>query len=133
MAKAVHIDVLDQALNYIKNNGDRLCICSDQPTTVDQALNQAYDTPAGYNIATKTISGTDYTGPGTGDTSGRKVAVNAATGLTAVDTKNATHVAIVKNVATTALLYVTTCTSQSCTSGNTVNTPAWDIEIRDPT
>jgi hypothetical protein len=31
-----------------------------------------------------------------------------------------------------ALLYVTTCTSQALTAGNTVTVPAWDIEIADP-
>ncbi len=41
----------------------------------------------------------------------------------------ATHVALADG---TRLLYVTTCTSQALTSGNTVNFPAWDIEIADP-
>jgi hypothetical protein len=48
-----------------------------------------------------------------------------------VDTSGtATHVALCD---ATRLLYVTTCTSQALTSGNTVNIPAWDIEIADPT
>jgi hypothetical protein len=42
----------------------------------------------------------------------------------------ATHVALVDG---TRPLYVTTCTSQALTSGNTVNFPVWDIEIADPT
>jgi hypothetical protein len=29
--------------------------------------------------------------------------------------------------------YVTTCTQQTLTSGNTVNIPAFDIEVGDPT
>jgi len=35
-------------------------------------------------------------------------------------------------VSGSVLYYVTTCTSQALTSGNTVNFPAWDIEIADP-
>jgi hypothetical protein len=31
------------------------------------------------------------------------------------------------------LLFVTTCTSQALVSGNTVNFPAWDIEVAAPT
>ena len=36
-------------------------------------------------------------------------------------------------VADTTLRYVTTCSSQAVTAGNTVNFPAWDIEVADPT
>jgi hypothetical protein len=36
-------------------------------------------------------------------------------------------------VSNSKLLYVTTCTSQSLTSGGTVTVPAWDIEIADAT
>ena len=126
MAKSVHDDVLDSALNYLKNNGDRLCICSAEPTTYTEAITT-------YKLAITTIDSADYTGPANGDTSGRKIAVNAQTGITVDSSGNATHVAIAKSVATSTLLYVTTCTSQALTSGNTVNTPAWDIEIADPT
>ena len=46
----------------------------------------------------------------------------------------ATHIALVR-VGDTTLLYVTTCTSQALVANgsNTVNFPAWDVEIADPT
>jgi hypothetical protein len=52
-----------------------------------------------------------------------------------IDTSGtATHVALLF-VGSVTLLYVTTCTSQALTANgsNTVNFPAWDIEIADPT
>ena len=44
-------------------------------------------------------------------------------------TGTTTHIAINDGVD----FYVTTCTSQALTSGNTVTIPAWDIEFADPT
>jgi len=126
MVKTVHDDVLDAALNYIKNNGDRLCICSAQPTSYTEAITT-------YKLAILTIDSADYTGPSNGDASGRKIRINAQTGITVDSSGDAVYVAIAKSTATTALLYVTSCTTQTLTSGNTVNTPVWDIEILDPT
>jgi len=49
-----------------------------------------------------------------------------------IDTSGtATHIALDDG---TTLRYVTTCTSLALTSGagNTVNFPAWDVEVADP-
>lgn len=123
MAKIVHDDVLDGALNILKNNATRLCICSAQPTTYTEAITT-------YELADVTIDSTDFTNAN-GDTSGRKTTVGAQTSVTVDNSGTATHVALV-DVANSKLLYVTTCTSQALTGGNAVNTPAWDIEIADP-
>jgi hypothetical protein len=132
MAKSVHNNVLDAALNYLKNNANRLVVCTDAP---NYAQAQGNFDSSGYRLAEKTITASDFTGPAEGDTSGRKIAVDAASSMSingiASGAQNATHVALVKQHATAssqAVLYVTTCTSQS----NKVNTPAWDIELRDP-
>lgn len=125
MAKSVHDDVLDAALSYVKTNGTRLCVCSTQPTTHTEALTT-------YMLAIKTISSSDYTGPANGDTNGRKVTVNAANSVSVTNSGDAQHVAVV-DFANSKLLYVSTCTLQTLTAGNTVNVPAWDIEISDPT
>ena len=142
MNKNVHNDVLDQALNYLKSNGNRLVIMTQEaPTTASGYANAQKDhKSSGYRIAEATISASDFTGPADGDTSGRKVAVNAQSslsinGITSSGSESATHVALVKqhsSASSQAVLYNTTCTSQSLTEGNKVNTPAWDIEIRDP-
>ena len=124
MAKLVHDDVLDSALNYIKNNSTRICVCNAQPTTYTEAVTT-------YKLAIKTIVGTDFTGPANGDTSGRKLTSNQHTGITVDTTGTATHIALADS-ATSKLLFVTTCTSQALTAGNTVTIPAWDDEIADP-
>lgn len=124
MAKTVHDDVLDQALNYVKTNATRLSACSQQPTTYTEAITT-------YKLAIKTISSIDFTGPVNGDVSGRKVTTNSQAGVTVDSTGDATHIALCDSV-NSKLLMVTTCTTQTLTSGNTVNFPAYDFEINDP-
>jgi hypothetical protein len=132
MGKQVNDAVLDAALNHLKNNSTRLVVCSAEPTTYALAQTN-YDT-AGYRLAQATITNTDFTGPENGTTSGRKIAVNAQADMDidgVAAAANATHVALVDTV-NELVLYVTTCTSQSLTGGNKVNTPSWEVEIRDP-
>jgi hypothetical protein len=123
MAKLVHDDVLDGALNIIKNNCTRMVACSTQPTTYTEAN-------VTYALADVTMTGTDFTAAN-GDTSGRKLTVAAKTAVTVDASGTFGHVALL-DVSTTKLLYVTTGTSQALTAGNTCDFPAWDIEIADP-
>lgn len=126
MAKAVHDDVLDGAHDIIRNNATRMVACSAQPTTYTEAN-------ATFALADVTMASGDFT-KANGDTSGRKMTVGAKSGVLIDTTGTATHVALL-DVANSKLLYVTTCTSQALTANgsNTVNFPAWDIELADPT
>jgi hypothetical protein len=123
MAKACDDSVLDGALNIVKNGATQEAVCSAQPTTYAEAT-------ATYKLALKTglTSGT-FTGPVNGDTNGRKLTVNQQATVTVDTGGSATHIALCSG---TTLLYVTTCTTQTLTSGNTVTIPAWDIELADP-
>jgi hypothetical protein len=141
MGKNVHDDVLDAALNYLKSNANRLVVLTAEPTGSSAYSNAQSDhKSSGYRIAEATISASDFTGPADGDTSGRKIAVNAQSsmtidGIASSTSESATHVSLVaqnSSASSQFVLYTTTCTSQSLTEGNKVNTPAWDIEIRDP-
>lgn len=123
MGKAAHDDVIDGALNIIKNNCTKLVVCSAQPTTFAEAN-------ATYDLANVTVDSSDFTNAN-GDVSGRKLTVGAQSSVSITDSGDATHVALL-DVANSKLLYVTTCTSQTLTAGGTVNTPAFDIEIADP-
>lgn len=125
MGKSVHNDVLDGALDIIKNNCTLQTVCSAEPTTYTEAQTT-------YALADVTMTGTDFT-HADGDTSGRKTTVSAKSSVLIDTTGTATHVALC-DVTNTKLLYVTTCTSQALTANgsNTVNIPAWDIEIADP-
>ena len=121
MAKSVHTDVLDAALAVIAT-ADRISVCSTQPTTYTEAITT-------YKLAISTTP--TFTGPAAGDVSGRKITVDQETLMTVDASGTAAHVALCIS-GTTKLLLVTTCTSQVLTAGNTVNIPAWDDEIADP-
>lgn len=121
MAKSVHNDVLDAALTEI-GTSTVMTACSQEPTTRAQAVTS-------YALADVTVSSGDFTN-GEGDTNGRKVTIAQQSSITIDATGTANHVALCDG---SVLLYVTTCTSQSLSTGGTVTFPAWDIEIADPT
>lgn len=120
MAKWANDSVMDAALDKVAT-GTILTVCSAQPTTRTEAVTT-------YALADVVISGGDFT-KANGDTSGRKVTVAQKASVAVDATGTATHIAVCDS---TNLLYVTTCTSQALTSGNTVTVPAWKIEIADP-
>lgn len=124
MAKAIPDAVLDKTLDEIAT-ATRQIACSAQPTTFTEAN-------ATYALADVTVSSGDFT-KANGDTSGRKVTTGAKTGALIDASGTATHIALVR-VADSTLLYVTTCTSQALTANgsNTVNFPAWKVELADP-
>jgi len=120
MAKFASDAVLDALLDKVAT-GVTLTVCSAQPTSYAEATST-------YKLADVTIDGSDFT-KNDGDVSGRKVTVAEQEDVDVDSTGTATHVAICDG---SVLLYVTTCTSQALTSGNTVTVPAWDIEVADP-
>jgi len=122
MAKSVNATVLDQALNYIKNNANLMTVCTSQPTTRTEAVTT-------YALADVAMATGDFT-LAAGDTSGRKVTTAAKTGITIDANGTAQHVAL---TSATELLLVTTCTSQALNTGGTVDVPAWKWEINNPT
>ncbi|HIP71865.1 MAG TPA: hypothetical protein EYH05_10780 [Anaerolineae bacterium] len=122
MAKSVHNDVIDDGLNVIKNNANLMIACSAEPTTRTEAVTT-------YALADIAMVAGDFT-IADGDVNGRKLTVAAKSGALVDASGDATHIALVD---ATRLLFVTTCTPQTLTAGNTVNYPAWDVEISDPT
>ena len=123
MGKAAPNNSIDAYLDYL-DQCDILHVCSAEPAN--------YAGIAAVSLADVALTAdTDFT-KANGDVSGRKVTVAAKAGVTVDASGTATHVAIAR-VADTTLRYVTTCTSQALTAGNTVNIPAWDIESLDPT
>lgn len=61
---------------------------------------------------------------------GRKVTMTAKNGVSVTASGDATCVALIDG---SSIIYITTCTTQTLTSGNTVNIPAWKVQIGDPT
>jgi hypothetical protein len=123
MGKAAPDIVLDAPADVI-DQSNIMHLCSAEPAN--------YAGIAAVSLADVAMTvNTDYT-KANGDTSGRKVTVAAKNTVTVDASGTATHV-VLASTGDTTLRYVTTCTSQAVTSGNTVNFPAWDIEFSDPT
>jgi hypothetical protein len=106
---------------------DRVFVCSAQPATYAEAGTATY----GLAVFTVTAGTATFT-KANGDSSGRKVTTAQQTAGTVSISGTATHIAL--GLSTGSVLhYVTTCTSQALTAGNTVTVPAWDIELADAT
>lgn len=123
MAKAAPDATIDSMFDYI-DQSNIMHVCSGQPAN--------YAGIAAVSLADVALTpDTDFT-KADGDTNGRKVTVAAKNAVPVDNSGTATHVVIARTNDST-LRYVTTCTSQALTAGNTVNIPAWDIEVADPT
>ncbi len=122
MAKWADDTVMDGALDIVAGC-TILTVCSAQPTTYAEATST-------YKLADVVVDSGDFS-KANGDSSGRKVTVAQQASVPIDSTGTATHVALAIS-GSSALKYVTTCTSQSLTSGGTVTVPAWDIEVADP-
>lgn len=123
MAKQAPDATIDAMFDYI-DQCNIMHVCSAEPAN--------YAGIAAVSLADVALTpDTDFT-KANGDTSGRKVTIAAKSGVTVDNTGTATHIAIARSTDST-LRYVTTCTSQALTAANTVNIPAWKIEVADPT
>lgn len=117
--------LLDLALQAIEDNGSRMDICSAEPATYTEATST-------YTLGNKT--GLTYTGPADRTPNGRKTQVDAISGGSVTGTNTATHWAISKTTATTALYCTKTLSAPvAVTSGNTWSMAAFDIGIPDAT
>jgi len=121
MSKWANDLVMDAALDYIAG-ATVMHAC----TTLDATPTLAEVSAA--SLADVAMAGGDFS-KANGDTNGRKVTVAAKSAVPVDASGTAVDIALVDG---SVVRYVTTCTSQVLTSGNTVNFPAWDIEIADP-
>lgn len=130
MAKWLSDTVLNAACSSINENVNKLIVCRGQPDTVASAI--ADYGSGGHKLAETALVKASMPIAG-GDTSGRKVTIQQQTGITVSVTGTADHCALVEvSAGATALYAVTTATSQTLTSGNTLTVNGWDIEFQDP-
>lgn len=123
MAKSIHDDVLDGALNVIKNNCTRMVLCSAEPTSFAEANST-------YALGDVTMASGDFT-LANGDTSGRKVTVSAKSAVPIDATGTGNHIGML-DVANSKLLATTTCAPTAVTSGGTVDISSFKFELADP-
>lgn len=123
MGKATHPDVLDGALDVIRNNCTRVTLCSAQPTTYAEAN-------ATYMLASATVSSSDFT-KANGDTSGRKLTFGGKTGVSVTTGGNGTHLAYL-DVTNSKLLDVHTTPTTAVAGGGTVDIGSCKNEIAAP-
>jgi hypothetical protein len=128
MAKHAPDTTIDAMLAQIAL-ADELYVCSAQPTNYADIVNSDLVGPI---VLTPGDGNGDFT-IANGDTSGRKVTVAAQNGASVIASGTASHIVLATGGATDLLRYITTCTNQSLTSGNTANVGAWDVEVNDPT
>jgi hypothetical protein len=124
MAKAIPDVVYDAALDLIAT-ATRLVVCSAEPAN--------FAGIAAVALADVTLTAGDGNGDWTiadGDASGRKITCGAQADFDIDSTGDADHIAWDDG---STLLMVTTCDTQTLTSGGTVSTPAIDCELADPT
>jgi hypothetical protein len=125
MAKATPDDVLDVILDEVAL-ADTEYVCSAQPAD--------YAGIASVTLASVTLTpgvgNGDFT-KANGDASGRKLTVAPQADVSITGSGDATH-NVLADAGNTRRLYVTTCTTQTLTSGGTVTVPAWDVEVADP-
>lgn len=125
MGKFVKDSTMDLALADIATC-TLLSVCSGAGTPTDGTL--ASVTLASVALTAGNGNG-DYT-IADGTTSGRKITVTQQADVSITATGDATHVVLSVGGVVKA---VTTCTTQTLTSGGTVTVPAFSDEIADPT
>ena len=134
MTKTIVTSAYEDHLLHIANFGIRMTLCRVAPINYAEAVLTVTQNTSGVALGEKTLTlsnnGATYNTT-TGLTSGRRLNVAAQTSITLSETANANHLAIVSNTRS-ALLLVTTVTSQAVTAGNTAQTSAFNLEVRDP-
>ena len=115
--------VFDNGLTVLDTEGNRVDICSQEPTTYAAATST-------YTLGNETSI--SVSAPADASPNGRKVTLAAITGASVTGTGTATHYAIVDTGNSRLLATGSLSASQAVTSGNTFSLTASDIRITDP-
>jgi len=128
MGKRVAAVVLDQALNYVKNNCDLMVACNAEPTTYAEAFST-------FALADVAMVPGDFTlgaGIGSGVTP-RRLVVSAKPGVLIDVSGTVNHVALLDTMGSVLLLVTTTAPTPITANGNNkLNIPAWSEELSAP-
>lgn len=128
MAYYVNPTYLDLALDGIANVADRVFVCSEFPTTYTEAS-------ATYMLVSITttvaVGGGDFT-KGDGINGGRRLTLLTQLAATVTNTGSATHIAICKSTATSAVLLVLPCVTTPIVAAQSLDLDDLTFTIGDP-
>lgn len=130
VTKFANDSMMDAALDWVKSNGAKMYVCT---ASISSASVPSYTKITSTAALTGAISMSSLASVSlaSGDSSGRKLTVPEKTSVSVTGSGTAARVCLV-NSSGSVVTYVTTCSSQSLASGNTITVPEWDIEIADP-
>jgi hypothetical protein len=128
MAKLAVDAVLDAALNAVKA-ATKMSVCSAEPNSGAETATAAQITTV--RLVEVAMTGTDFTGPANGTTSGRQLTVNAKNSVTVSGTGGTGLWVVLADASN--MLYKTSCPSVTIPTTGTVNIGSWVIAIPDPT
>jgi len=115
--------MLDAAINWVKDNTDKIFILSSGTTSL------TYDQAKSFTLASAAVASTIFS-IANGDVSGRKGTVGIVSAVSVTTTGSATHFCCV-NASASSVTYLTETSAQVLTAGNSLNTQAWDFELED--
>lgn len=128
MAKYAHQQVLDNGLNYIKTNCNKVALISSY------TIGDSYATVTGRILAEATMASTDFTLASSGNdrtvtsAAGKSDAAANATGGSATN-----HIAFLNTTGSEVLWVTEETTGQVVTAGNPVNFPSLVYTAQQPT
>lgn len=123
MANTLGDNTLDNGLNAIKNNSDKVYICSADPTTYTEATST-------YALGNNNFGAGSVAGaPAAHSPNGRQITVNAITAGSITATGTATKWAVVTSGSTRLDANGSLSASQGVTNGNTFTLAAFVIAI----
>lgn len=127
MAKFAHSDVLDNGLNYIKNN------CNSMALISAYAGGDSYATVNGNILASAGMSSADFTlGSSGNDRTLTTAAGKQDTAANATGGSASNHIAFLDTVNSKVLWVTEETTGQVVTAGNPVNFPSLVYTARQP-
>jgi len=121
-------EIASAALDWVKANGPKMYVCTASVSSASTVTYAAILAAALTGAITTSLASVSEA---SGDTSGLKLVVPQKASVAVTASGTAARVALVNSSGSVAT-YITTCTAQVLTSGNTVTVPVWDIEVRDP-
>lgn len=121
----------ERGLIWLTSNMTMLVINTTQAVSSSSALSDALAATSSGAGAGLALESSDMV-MAAGDISGYKLTIASFANMQVTAAGSADHVTLIAS-SSAVLGYITTCNTKALTTTDTVTSPAWDIELRDPT